>query len=186
MQRFLPVGDARLQALGCVMHDPGDAPRVAGILEGMRPEVILVDRTVEEWTGPPDPFQTIVLENVPDLAPNALWKAVDASARRLRLEVALLHRQAPPPPPDGIKALRRMLAKEGFDATGDVRQDVMDLHQHYVVRCGPLWQWIEQRRDASAARIRAAFETRAARGVVVIAMPDMHAVCDRVQQMGRK
>lgn len=188
MQRFLPIGSARVQVTSGMMHSVRDAQAVASVLETMRPEAIVVDRSVEEWTrlGAVDPLQKAILDTVPGLSANVLWKAVERAAPGLGAEVVLLHRDIPPPPADGVGDLRRLLAKEGFDPSGEPRRDLAALHTHYIARCPGLWRWLERRRDASAARLRAAFEARPRRATVVLAFPDGDEVCDRVQRLGRE
>ncbi len=187
MQRFVRIGDANVTVLSAMMHDAKEAKRVAATLTGLRPEAIMVDRSVAEWTAPNavEPYQKMVLETLPGLHANALWRAVAATAPTIGAELVLLHKELPGIPRAGVATLTKLLKREGFDASGDPARDLAKLHQHYVARVPEIWQAIESRRDLSAARIRATFETRPRRAVVVLAYPDADIVCDRIQAMAR-
>ncbi len=185
MQRFVRIGTANVQVLSAMMHDAKETQRVTASLTGLQPEAIIVDRSVEEWTHPShvDLFQHVILETVPGLQANALWRGIAATAPRLAADVVVLHEQVPDIPKRAVKKLRKIIKKEGFDATGDPSRDLANLHEFYVARVPEIWQAIEARRDRCAARLRATFETRPRRAAVVLAYPDADAVCDRIQAL---
>ncbi len=185
MQRFVRIGSANVQVLSTMMHDVAGTERVATALASLRPEAVMVDRSVAEWTRPNavDPLQKIILDTIPGLQANVLWRSVGRLASQLPAEVVLLHQDAPGFTRSGIAKLRSIVKKEGFESTGDPSRDLAKFHQHYVARVPEIWQAIEARRDRSAARLRATFETRPRRAAVIMAYPDGDIVCDRIQAM---
>lgn len=185
MQRFLPVGQSRVQVLSGMQHDVQDARRVAAAIEQMRPATLVVDRAAVQWQtiGEPNDLQRVVLETLGGV-PDALWALAHKAARQAGTRVVLLHQDAPDPPKKGIKQLRRLLKREGFERTADGRRDLQRLHAHYLART-ELWPWVEAHRDRSAARLRAALETSPTRAVALLPFPDADIVCDRVQALGR-
>ncbi len=185
MQRFVRIGGANVQVLSAMMHDGKETERAMASLTGLRPEAIMVDRSVAEWTTPGavDGLQKIILETLPGLHANALWRGVGRLAPTIGSEVVLMHQEVPGFPRGAVAKLRTLVKKEGFDATGDPSRDLANFHRHYVSRVPEIWQTIEARRDRCAARLRATFETRPRRAAVVMAYPDADIVCDRIQAL---
>ncbi len=180
--RFLPIGEHRVTVLDAMMHDPRGTQKVAQTLMGLKPQHIIVERTAREWQAMGgDAYQAELLKLLVNTEANILWRVVAQAARQVKAEVAVLHRDAPPVPPEGIKQLQKLIKREGFHPRGDPKVDLMTLHEHFVSRVPPLWQYIQGRREASAARLQAAIETRPRDAVVVLPWPDCDDICDRIQ-----
>lgn len=184
--QWLAIGDARVQVLGGMMHDPKAAKRTFDAIASLRPSVVIADRSIAEWDklDITDPLQSLVLGQVPGpWQVNALWRATADACRRIGAETVLLHRELPVVPKKGIKQLRRLLKKEGFTTSRDAAADLTNLYRHYILRVPELWQHIEERRDRTAARLRAALDVRPRDAVVVLAQPDIDEVVERIRSL---
>ncbi len=192
--RFVPVGQARLQVLDAVAHDPRETAAVVATLDALRPEVVLVDRDRDDWerarAGRPGAYDERLLRALEEARlparPDVLWREVRAWGKRTGARVGVIHPASIPPPAGrrGLRGLDKLLKKEGFEATGP-RAAVEASTDHYVGRVPDLRTWLVERRDETARLLWTSLSGHAVRAVVVFAAPDADAVCHRLADLGR-
>lgn len=184
MQRFVPIGRHRIQVVGGLEHDESDARRVAQTITALRPDTVVLATDLETWRRPDrlDPFDELLLRHVSaSTERHVLWGHATTAARQVGCQVAVLHEAHHDPPRKGLKALTKLLKREGFDPSGSVQNDTARFVQHYVARVPELTLWMQETRARHAARLKAAIEARPKRVVAVMDAVHMDAVCDMMQ-----
>lgn len=195
MQRFLLVGQARLNVVDAVAHDPSAWPRVQAVLDQLRPTVVLAGLSPAAWDllaepGSLDPWEARVFERVADLVPGAQPQAVfhrlRAWAQSNGAAVRLVPGALPDPPlrRRDLKALDKMVRKEGFVAR-DARSAVERLHLHYASRVPELSAWLDARRSAMAAGLAAHGARHQEDLVAVFPYPEGDRVAELLQARAR-
>lgn len=188
--RFVQVGRARVQVLEAVAHDPDGARAVVRTLDALRPRLLLLDRSRDDWDGVRagrlDPYNERLLAAVQAAgraSPDVLWREAKAWAARTGARVGVIHPTGTPPPGGrrGLRALDRLLRREGFEAAGPVAaaRRFVDL---YVHRVPAVRDWLMQRRDETARRLWESLSGQDVSVVVVLAAPDADPVCDRLAE----
>ncbi len=195
MQRFVRIGESRIQFLEGVAHDPRDGERAVAALDALRPPCVHLDLTPFEarlLRDDPDalaPYAARVFDRVAQVGPaepNVLYHAVQEWGERAGTPVQLLLPDLAPPPagrrfprPTGLRLLDRIVRREGFDAA-DARRAVERFQRHYVSRVPELAAWLEERRRACARTLVGSYLGRREDAAAVLAAPEADAVADQV------
>lgn len=192
--RFVAVGRARVQVLEAVAHDPAAAQAVVETLDALRPGLLLLDRSRDDWdsvrAGRLDPYNErlfLAVETTGRSRPDVLWREAKAWGRRTGARVGVIHPTSTPPPEGrrGLKALDRLLRKEGFEAPTPTTAAVRFV-DHYVHRVPEVRDWLMARRDETARLLWRNLSGQDVSAVVLLAVPDADPVCDRLAEAARQ
>ncbi len=197
MQRFVAVGPSRLQIVGVVAHDAREVAPLLAQLQAMAPRRIEVAMTAAEWeTLRHKPSGLTPLEArfydrlVPycPAQPNAAWVALAGWAEAQGVPVTPILLTEPPAPPKGrkgLKALDKMIRREGFDAPGP-RAALEKLLTTYIVRLPELRDAVYARYDQMADVLVQRYGQHEQRATVIVAYPAVQRLADMVSQRARQ
>ncbi len=196
MQRFVAVGPSRLTMVGVVAHDSREVAPLLSALDTLAPGRIEVALSAGEWETlrhKPNgltPLEARFYDRLVPLCPaqaNAAWIALAGWAEANGAAVTPILLAEPPEPPKGrkgLKAVDKMIRREGFDAPTP-RAALEKLLSGYMARLPDLRDAIYARYDAMADLLVKRYGQAPQRAVVVVPYPAFERVADMVTKRAR-